>query len=70
MDGLKGQQADDLVNFCGKMACKAEKITAYVIVYETKKGVIHTQRSGSAAAQAGLTKVAESNIMRCFTVPE
>jgi len=63
---MKGQQADDLVNFCGKMACKAEKITAYVIVYETKKGVVHTVRAGSVSSQAGLLKVADQNIMRCF----
>ena len=64
---MKNAQADDLVGYCAKMAAKAPKITAYVIVYETKKGVIHTQRSGSAAAQAGLVKVAESNIMRGFS---
>lgn len=63
---MKQKQQDELVDQCAKIAAKAPKITAYVLVYETKNGVIHTQRSGSWAAQAGLTKVAETNIMGGF----
>ena len=63
---MNQRQRDELVTQCAKMASKAPKITAYVIVYETKKGVVITYRCGSSAAQAGLTRVAEGNIMRGF----
>ena len=64
---MHGEQADRLVAQCAKMASKTAKITPYVIVYETKNGVIHTQRGGSASSQAGLARVAESNIMAGFS---
>jgi len=67
---MKGEQADKLVAQCAKIASKAPKIVAYIMIYETKNGVIHTQRSGSAMAQLGLAKLAESNVLRCLVPKE
>lgn len=63
---MKTEDRDLLVSCCAKVACKAGKITSYVIVYQTKNGVIHTQRGGSATQQIGLVKLAKGNIVRGF----
>lgn len=63
---MKNAQTDELVAACAKLAARAPKVTAYIMVYTTKNGLIHTSRGGSASSQIGLTRVGESNVMNDF----
>jgi hypothetical protein len=61
---------DLLVNFCAKVAVKAPKIESYIIVYQTKKGIIKTQRCGDWVIQSGLLNVVQGVIQKGFVTQE
>jgi hypothetical protein len=57
------RRVDAIVGRCAEVAGKAPKITAYVMVYQTKNGTISYHRGGDASAQLGMVKLMETGII-------
>lgn len=64
---MQGPKLKHLVENCAETAAKGKNIQGYVIVYQTKGGMIHYHRDGNWAAQVGMMDAVKSGILKGAT---